>query len=118
VLVLVLMAVLTVVAFAGSMVGGLLVGQRRAASAADLAAIAAATALGPGASTSAGGSAACQAAGRVSEANRARLTGCLVEGQAVVVEVAVEVPGLVGRTWQVPGRARAGPATGAGGRGP
>jgi secretion/DNA translocation related TadE-like protein len=115
---LVLVAVVTAVAVAGSMIGGLVVGQRRAASAADLAALAAAAALGPGAGTAVGGSAACQEAGRVGEANRARVTDCLVQGQEVVVEVEVDVPGLLGRTWQVLGRARAGPATGSGGPGP
>ena len=125
VLLLVLVGLLTTVAVAGAAVGGLLVGQRRAASAADLAALAAAEALGP-VGTAAGGASACQEAGRVSEANRARLTDCLVEGQEVAVEVAVDVPGLLGGAWKVPGRARAGPAdgpsaeapTGAGGPGP
>lgn len=116
--VLVLLAVVTAVAVAGSMVGGLLVGQRRAASAADLAALAAAAALGPGAGPAVGGAAACREAGRVGAANRARVTDCLVQGQEVVVAVVVDVPGLLGRSWQVPGRARAGPATASGGLAP
>lgn len=113
-LVLVLVSVLATVAVAGAAVGGLLVGQRRAASAADLAALAAAEAIGPGGVTAVTGASACQEAGRVSNANRARLTGCLVEGDEVFVEVEVNVPGLGGAVWEVPGRARAGPSPGAG----
>ena len=109
VLVLVLVAVITTLALAGVTVGGVLVGQRRAAAAADLAALAAAEALGPGFGPTVAGVAACEAAGTVSAANDARLTGCLVEGVEVLVEVAVEVHGGFGAGWTVPGRARAGP---------
>ncbi len=109
VLVLVLVAVMTTLALAGVTVGGVLVGQRRAAVAADLAALAAAEALGPGAGPTVAGVAACEAAGKVSAANDARMTGCLVEGVEVLVEVAVEVHGGFGARWTVPGRARAGP---------
>lgn len=113
VLVLVLVAVLTTIAVAGVAVGGLLVGHRRAAAAADLAALAAAEAHGRGgAATVMGGAAACEQAARLSEANGARLTGCQVEGSDVVVEVAVDVPSVLGGDWAVPGRARAGPAEG------
>jgi secretion/DNA translocation related TadE-like protein len=112
-LVLVVVAVLSTVAVAGAAVGGLLVGHRRAAAAADLAALAAAEALGGGgAATAAGGATACEQAGRLSEANGARLTGCQVEGRDVTIEVAVDVPSVLGGAWAVPGRARAGPAEG------
>ncbi len=110
VLVLVLVAVLTTIAVAGVAVGGLLVGHRRAAAAADLAALAAAETLGRGGGTSVGGAAVCEQAARLSEANGARLTGCQVEGRDVMVEVAVDVPSVLGGDWAVPGRARAGPA--------
>ena len=129
VLVLVLVAAVTTLALAGVTVGGLLVGQRRASAAADLAALAGAEVLGRGAGSAAAGVAACEKAGRVSAANRARLTGCLVDGLEVVVEVAVDVPSAFGAGWSVPARARAGPAgagpsgagpagTGPGGAGP
>lgn len=118
VLVLVVVAVLSTLAVAGAAVGGVLVGQRRAAAAADLAALAAAEALAAGRGSSVVGVAACEEAGRVSEANAARLTGCVVEGVEVGVEVAVDVPTLFGADWSVRGRARAGPATGSAGPGP
>lgn len=109
ILVLVLVAALGTLAVAGVAAGGVLVGQRRAASAADLSALAGAEALGPGGGSAVAGTAACDAARRVSEANGARLVGCLGEGFEVVVEVAVDVPTLFGVRLTVPGRARAGP---------
>lgn len=118
VLVLVVVAVLSTLAVAGAAVGGVLVGQRRAAAAADLAALAAAEALAAGRGSAVAGVAACEEAGRVSDANAARLTGCVVKGLEVGVEVAVDVPTLFGSAWSVPGRARGGPATGSGGLGP
>lgn len=114
ILALVLVAVLGTLAVAGAAVGGVLVGQRRAASAADLAALAAAEALGPGGGSAVAGTAACDVAGRVSEANGARLVGCVVEGFEVVVEVAVDVPSVFGMRLTAPGRARAGPGMVAG----
>lgn len=113
-LVLVLVAVLGTMAAAGVAVGGVLAGQRRAASAADLAALAAAEVLGPAGATAVAGASACAQAGRVTEANGARLVDCLVEGPAVVVEVSVDVPTVFGASLSVPGRARAGPAAVAG----
>jgi len=113
VLALVLVAVLTTIAVAGVAGGGLLVGHRRAAAAADLAALAAAEALGRGGGvTAAGGATVCEQAARLSQANGARLVGCQVEGSDVMVEVAVDVPHVLGGAWAVPGRARAGPAEG------
>lgn len=108
-LVLVLVAVLACLAVAGVVVGGVLVGQRRAAAAADLAALAAAESLGLSGGTALGGATACEQAVRAGEANGARLTDCLVEGREVSVELTVEVPTVFGGTWSIPGRARAGP---------
>lgn len=110
VLVLVLVAVLTTLAIAATTVGGILVGHRRAAAAADLAALAAAEALVPGAGISQGGPDGCAQAGLVSSANDARLTACEVDGRDVVVAVTVDVRMPFGATRSVPGRARAGPA--------
>lgn len=109
VLVVVLAGALLVLTLAGSVLGGLLVGQRRAAAAADLAALAGAEALGPGAET-VGSSAACDTASRVGEANGARLEACHVEGAEIRVQLVVEVESPVGAAWEVRGRARAGPA--------
>lgn len=106
--VLVLVSALTAMAVAGAAVGGLLVGQRRAASAADLAALAAAAALQRPAMPAAAGP--CVRAREVAAANGARLERCAVTGQEVRVSVSVEVATLVGGTWTVAGRARAGPA--------
>lgn len=113
VLVLVLVAVLVCLAVAGVVAGGVLVGQRRAAAAADLAALAAAESLGLSGGTALGGTTACEQAVRAGEANGARLTDCLVEGREVSVELTVEVPTVFGGTWSIPGRARAGPVGGA-----
>jgi secretion/DNA translocation related TadE-like protein len=110
VLVLVLVAVLGAVALAGAIAGGVLVGQRRAASAADLAALAGAETFSSRGGSASAGADACRVAGAVSERNGAKLTACLVESQTVLVDVAVEVPTLFGARWSVPGRARAGPS--------
>jgi len=109
VLALVVLTVLVSLAVAAAVVGGVLVGQRRAAAAADLAALAAAESLGLRGGTAVGGATACEKAGRAGEANGARLTDCLVEGREVSVEVTVEVPTVFGGTVRIPGRARAGP---------
>ncbi|HEX6247921.1 MAG TPA: Rv3654c family TadE-like protein [Nocardioidaceae bacterium] len=108
-----LAGVLVVFALAGATVGGLLVGQRRAAAAADLAALAAAEALASPAGSSPSGSP-CAAAAAVAEANHADLHGCLTEGREVTVSVTVRVRGPAGASWDVPGRARAGPTGSAG----
>lgn len=107
VIVLVLAAALITMAVAGAAVGALLVGHRRAASAADLAALGAAAALqrpGPPATA-----APCVRAEEIGVANGARLTDCAVAGEEVRVHVAVDVAMALGLTWTVSGRARAGP---------
>jgi secretion/DNA translocation related TadE-like protein len=104
---LVLLAVLGVLAVAAGGIALLLVGHRTAASAADLAALAAAQEHARG-TTAADG--VCAVAARIAAANRAELTACRPDaaGNVVVtVEVAVDGPG--GRAWQVEGRSRAGP---------
>ena len=102
--VLVLAAVLGLVAAASVLVGVAVVARHRAASAADLAALAAA-----GRAVT-GDPSACEAAVDVALANAAELTGCRVEpGSVVQVEVAVPVRlGGLGMHTAV-GRARAGP---------
>lgn len=77
--------------------------QHQAAAAADLAALAGAGAASDGAD-------ACAAARRVAQANAARLTSCEVSQSVVEVRVEVRSPELWGKTWTIPGRARAGPA--------
>ena len=105
----VLAGALVVLTMVGAVLGGLVVGQRRAAAAADLAALAGAESLGPLA-RSPGPDAACDAARRVGDANGARLATCRVEGAEVLVEVVVEVDSPVGEPWEVSGWARAGPS--------
>lgn len=128
----VLAGVLVTVAVAASVLGGLLVGQRRAAVAADLAALAGADALGPAGSpgpsrstdpAAASGpvsfpaSAGCARAAETARANGAVLSACQVVGPDLLVSATVEVSGPFASTWTVVGTARAGPATGPGGRG-
>ncbi|HEU4513157.1 MAG TPA: Rv3654c family TadE-like protein [Nocardioidaceae bacterium] len=117
-----LLGVLTGLAFAGAVVGGLLVAQRRAAAAADLAALAGAEALAPGGVATVPTGSGCGRAARVGRENGAQLTGCSVEGREIVVRVAVDVTNPFGGTWEVPAVARAGPAvrwpTGEGGSDP
>ncbi len=79
-----LAGVLAAVGLAAVLVGAAVVARHRAASAADLAALAAAS------RAVAGDPAACATAGEVAQANGAALTGCTVGGGAVV-EVSVEV---------------------------
>lgn len=107
-LVVTLAGLLLVLAVVGAGVGRLLVDQRRAAAAADLAALAGATAV----QHSADG---CAAARGVARANGARLVDCAVSGDHVVVRSTVPPPdgaGLLGaalRAVAVEAEARAGP---------
>ncbi len=109
VLVFVMVGVLTTMALAGVVIGGLVVGQRRASSAADLAALAGAETLRTGGGSAVAGAAACGAARQVAAVNGARLRSCRAGGAEVELEVVVEVRSAWGRTWAVAGRARAGP---------
>lgn len=120
VLVTVLAGLLVMVAAASTVIAGMLVGHRQAAAAADLAALAGAQALDPAGAGGVG--AACGQARVVARANGARLVGCDVMGRDVLVRTSVGVRGLLGLTWDVAGRARAGPpatpVSAPGGRGP
>ena len=102
--VLALAGVLGLVTAASVLVGVAVVARHRAASAADLAALAAAG----GAVT--GNPDACSAAADVARANGAELTGCSV-GSGSVVEVEVAIAVRLGRlgVHTAVGRARAGP---------
>lgn len=76
--------------------------QHQAAAAADLAALAGASAVADGAN-------ACDAADRVASANAAALAACSVSDLVVEVLVEVRSVALWGKTWVVRGTARAGP---------
>jgi secretion/DNA translocation related TadE-like protein len=86
-------------------VGGLVTAQRRAQAAADLAALAGASAL-----ASVRGSAdACAAAARVAGSNAAALDACSPDGRTVRVAVSVDGPDVPWREVRVSAEARAGP---------
>ena len=96
-----------VLAFATVLVaalGGVLADQRRVASAADLAALAAAGALQDGADP-------CAAARSSAGRNGARLVSCLVDDEVVTVRVLREAGPVLGRRLEVSSRARAGPVS-------
>ncbi|CAN5221656.1 hypothetical protein BH18ACT9_BH18ACT9_13470 [soil metagenome] len=104
VLVMPLLGVVVLATMVASVLGSLLVAQRRVQSAADLAALA-------GAASVQRREDACAAASTLSRRNRTDLVACAVQGRAVSVEVALEVSGLLGRSVRVRAQARAGPAT-------
>jgi len=81
-------------------VGGLVLAHRRAESAADLAALAAASGYQRGLSP-------CAEAHRVAAANDARVVGCSLDGP--VATVSVECTVVIGHSFRMTGRARAGP---------
>jgi secretion/DNA translocation related TadE-like protein len=97
-----LTGLLVVVALACAAGGRLLVEQRVAAQAADLAALSAATAVQRGRP-------ACPSADETAAANGAQLTSCRVSGEVVVVEATVGVRTLFARLVSVRAQARAGP---------
>lgn len=98
-----LLAVLLAVGTLVTAVGSIAVLRHRAASAADLAALAAAgrPLEGP--------VAACAAADRVARAHGAALRSCRFEGSDALVEVTLRGTGRLARAGHVVGRARAGP---------
>ena len=100
VLVVAMAGVLMFVMVGLSAVGGLVTAQRRAQSAADLAALAGAASIDLDA---------CAEASRVAVANAAALDGCVVAGRDVRVTVSVGGPHLVGRDPRITAEARAGP---------
>jgi len=97
------LAVLMVVGAALGVVAAMVHAHRVAQSAADLAALA-------GASAVAEGGDACGAAGRIAAANGAGLEGCLVSGLDVAVTVTVDGPRWLGQSGDLAAEARAGPA--------
>lgn len=104
VLVLSLTAVVVLLAAVLVAVGAVATTRHRAASAADLGALAAAgrTLQGP--------SAACAVAARVVQAADASLVSCRVSGPVVDLAVVVRPAGVLGRWGEARSRARAGPA--------
>jgi secretion/DNA translocation related TadE-like protein len=97
-----LAGLLVVVTVLASAMGRLLVDQRRAAAAADLAALAAASAVQLGGHP-------CEAARTSAESNGARLVRCEVDGERALVESRLTSPTLLGRVVQVRATAHAGP---------
>lgn len=77
--------------------------HRVAQSAADLAALAAASAIGSGDDP-------CAAGGRTADANGARLTSCVIAGREARVQVVVTGPHWLGQRADLAAEARAGPA--------
>lgn len=102
-LVVALTGVLLLVGCALGVVAAMVADHRRAAAAADLAALAGAAALQRGDDG-------CAAAEPLAAANGARLVDCAVEGSDVLVTVEVTGPRWLGQRGDLVGRARAGPA--------
>jgi secretion/DNA translocation related TadE-like protein len=98
----VLIGVLTCVAVGVMVIAQVLVARRVTAAAADLAALAGASAVQHGED-------ACAAAGAVARANHARLSACTVRGEDVVVTTSRPLHSLGGWSATVTGTARAGP---------
>ena len=101
-LVVTLSGVVLLLGLAAAFVTATAAAHRRAQSAADLAALAGAVARQRGED-------ACSGAADVARGNGAELRACAVLGDDVSVTVRVASPELAGHTWQVFGRARAGP---------
>ena len=99
----VLIGLLTTLALIAASATGLVTAHRRAAAAADLAALAGASALQQGQSG-------CPVAGRLARANGSRMVGCQRGGEVLTVEVEIAVDSLFGRSFVLRGKARAGPA--------
>lgn len=96
------LAVLIFATVAMATIAGVFVAHRRAAAAADLAALAGAQALD------------CAPAAATAAANGARLESCQITGSTVTVVVSVTGPSLAGRTATLKARAMAGPDAAAG----
>jgi secretion/DNA translocation related TadE-like protein len=97
------LGVLLLVGAALGVVGAMVHAHRQAQSAADLAALA-------GASATAAGRDPCAAAAHVASGNGADLVSCAVDGREVTVEVTVTGPRFLTQEHDLTGRARAGPA--------
>jgi secretion/DNA translocation related TadE-like protein len=101
-LVVAMAGVLLMLTAALGVVSAMVHAHRVAQSAADLAALAGAQRLAAGAD-------ACTAAGRIAEANGARMSSCQVTGPDVTVEVVAPGPRWLGQVSDLAGRSRAGP---------
>jgi secretion/DNA translocation related TadE-like protein len=97
------LGLLVLVAAALGVVSAMVHAHRRAQSAADLGALAAAQALAAGADG-------CSAGGRIVTANGATLTSCQVSGREVRLAVEVGGPRWLGHRGDLAAEARAGPA--------
>jgi secretion/DNA translocation related TadE-like protein len=102
VLALAMLGVLLFTAAGLGVVGAIVHAHRQAQSAADLAALAGATALGRGRD-------ACVEAGATARANDGVLSSCAVVGRDVQVEVTVSGPRWLGQDADLTSAARAGP---------
>ena len=96
--------VLLLVGGALGVAGAMVVDHRRAQAAADLAALAGATALATGGDG-------CRAADDVARANDAELRECVADGLTVTVRVQVSGPRWLGQRGDLDATARAGPAS-------
>jgi secretion/DNA translocation related TadE-like protein len=96
------LGVLLLVGSALAVVSAMVVAHRTAQSAADLSALAGASAAGRGTDP-------CAAASAVATRNGAHLEGCTVDGRDVSVEVVVPGPRWLGQPHDLRARARAGP---------
>jgi len=103
VLAVVMLGVVLTVAAGVAVLGAAVVDQRRVAAAADLGALAGATARQHG-------EPACAAAASVVARNGGRLTACAPTGQDVTVRAARPTRRILWLTWTVTSVARAGPA--------
>ncbi|GAA4702103.1 Rv3654c family TadE-like protein [Nocardioides conyzicola] len=97
------LGLLVLLAAALGVVAAMVRAERRAQSAADLGALAAAQAVARGAD-------ACAAGVRVSAANGASVTSCRVSGREVRLQVEVAGPRWLGQTGNLTAEARAGPS--------
>lgn len=102
-----LIGLLTVFALVCTCAAAMFATNRRSQSAADLAALAGAGAIGNGADP-------CAAAHRIAARNDAALTDCRVDGWEVAVAVQIRTPRLFGARYPMRARARAGPVDGSG----
>ncbi len=98
-----LIGVLMLLGLAGNFMVATAAAHRGAQSAADLAALAAATTVQVGGDP-------CAVAAEVAHTNGVGVVGCTVDGDEVVLAVQREGPSLLGYSFEVVGRARAGPA--------
>jgi len=99
----VFIGLLTALGLVASTIAGLFVGHRKAAAAADVAALAGAAALQHG-------GVGCDAVARISAANQVELVNCETNGAVVDVEVTLDLQSVFGASFVATGKARAGPA--------